>query len=76
MDFSFINNNLLLIPLIVLELILKGIALWKSAKAEHKYWFITIFLINTLGILPGIYLLFFQKNPIYNLKQLKDRFPF
>jgi hypothetical protein len=43
------------------ELIWKGIALWKCGRYNQKYWFIAILILNTLGILPIIYLLFFQK---------------
>jgi hypothetical protein len=43
------------------DLFWKGKGLWRSAKLSQKYWFIAILLINTLGILPIIYLAFFQK---------------
>ena len=35
----------------------KGVALYKSGKNEHKGWFIAILVLNTMGILPIIYLL-------------------
>jgi Family of unknown function (DUF5652) len=44
------------------EAVWKGIALWKSGKNKQFAWFVCIFVINTLGILPIIYLLFFQKH--------------
>ena len=44
--------------IIVWTLVWKGLALWRSAELRHKYWFIAIFLINTLGILEIIYLFF------------------
>ena len=43
-------------------LVWKGLALWKSAGLRQKYWFLAILLINTLGILEIIYLLFVAKN--------------
>ena len=49
------------IPLIIWEFIWKGIALWKSGRNKQLGWFIAIFLINTVGILPIIYLWLFQK---------------
>lgn len=51
-----------LIPLIIWELVWKGIALWKSAKNNQRKWFIALFLLNTAGILPIIYLKFFQRS--------------
>ncbi|MEK7177019.1 MAG: DUF5652 family protein [Patescibacteria group bacterium] len=40
---------------IIWSLAWKGLALWRSAELRQKYWFIAIFLINTLGILEIIY---------------------
>ncbi|MGB9748757.1 MAG: DUF5652 family protein [Candidatus Woesearchaeota archaeon] len=60
------NLYLVLILISVWELILKGIALWKSARNKHLVWFACILIFNTLGILPIIYLAFFsqkKKNP-------------
>lgn len=50
-----------LIPLLIWELIWKGIALWKSGRNNQLKWFIAILILNTVGILPIIYLKFFQK---------------
>lgn len=51
-----------LILLIALwELLWKGIALWKCGRNNQLVWFVLILLINTVGILPIVYLLFFQK---------------
>lgn len=43
--------------LVVLDLILKGVTLFKSAKRDQKVWFVALLLINSLGILPIIYLI-------------------
>jgi len=43
------------------ELVWKGIALWKSARNSQLVWFIALIILNTAGILPIVYLLFFQK---------------
>jgi hypothetical protein len=50
-----------LIPLIIWEAVWKGIALWKSGRNNQLKWFIAILIPNTVGILPIIYLKFFQK---------------
>lgn len=51
-----------IIVLIVLwEFFWKGWALWKSAKNDQKYWFIALLILNTAGILPIVYLKFFQQ---------------
>jgi len=43
------------------ELVWKGIALWKAARNEHKIWYIAILIVNSLGILPIIYILLHQQ---------------
>ncbi len=43
------------------DMILRGIALWKAGNHRQLGWFIALFILNTAGILPIIYLLFFQK---------------
>ena len=43
------------------ELIWKGIAMWKCGRNNQLVWYIAILILNTIGILPIIYLLFFQK---------------
>jgi len=47
-------------PLMLLDLALKGIALWRAGRAGQKWWFVALLLVNSLGILPGIYLLTHQ----------------
>ena len=47
----------LLIFLIIWELLWKIIAMWKAARNNEMAWFICIALINTLGILPIIYII-------------------
>ncbi|MFC1768328.1 DUF5652 family protein [Nanoarchaeota archaeon] len=51
----------ILLPLIIWEAVWKGIALWKSGRNKQLPWFVCIFIFNTVGILPIVYLLFFQK---------------
>lgn len=46
-----------ILPLVLLELVLKGFALWKAARNNELYWFIAILVLNTFGILPAVYLL-------------------
>lgn len=68
MDFGFTNaflNRDALFPwviiLVVWEIAWKGLALWRAAQHKQRNWFIAILIVNTLGILPIVYLKFFQK---------------
>jgi hypothetical protein len=55
------QNRTLFIILLIWTLIWKGIALWKTAKKNKKGWFISILVLNTLGILPIIYIFIVDK---------------
>lgn len=56
------TSVLVLIFIIALiELVLKGFALWKSARRGQSGWFVALLILNTAGILPVIYLLWFSK---------------
>lgn len=43
--------------LFVVDAILKLITLWQSARRKQIAWFIFLALINSLGVLPAIYLI-------------------
>ena len=63
------NMKTPLLVLIILAIILltiwegvwKLIALWKSARHGQLAWFICVAMFNTVGILPILYILCFQK---------------
>lgn len=39
----------------------KGVALWKSARAGSKPWFVALLVVNTVGILEILYIFVFSK---------------
>ena len=41
-----------------------GLALWKSARNNDRYWFLALLLIHTAGILDILYLFVFAKNKL------------
>jgi methionyl-tRNA synthetase len=53
-------NPWLLGILIIWSLIWKGIALWHSACNSQTAWYVVMFILNTVGILEIVYLLFFR----------------
>jgi len=57
---SSVSFTILLIVLVIWEMIWKGIALWKSSRRKQVVWFIVLFILNTAGLLPIVYLLFFK----------------
>jgi hypothetical protein len=53
--------HLWLPALIVWELAWKGVALWRAGRNGHLAWFICLFIFNTAGILPIIYIFAFSR---------------
>ena len=53
----------IIIILIIWETVWKLIALWKTGRNKHLAWFICIALINTIGILPIVYILIHRDKP-------------
>jgi hypothetical protein len=51
----------LIIIAAIWEVVWKGIALWRAARNGHQVWFIFLLIVNSIGILPIIYILFFSK---------------
>jgi len=63
-DIFKIENFWLYLIILLWTLPWKGIALWRAAKNNHKYWFLAILVLNTFAILEIIYIFFFSKNKI------------
>lgn len=53
------------------SIIWKAFGLWYSAKNKDKPWFILIFILNTLGILPIVYL--YLKTDFFSKKKHKKK---
>ena len=51
------------LPMIVLlDVVLRGFALWRAARAKQPWWFIALLVINSMGILPAVYLFVINKS--------------
>ena len=50
----------LLVIVSIWTLIWKGMALWHAARSKQKGWFIVMLIINSMGLIPIIYLLWFK----------------
>jgi hypothetical protein len=61
---EIINNPGMFALILVLAawtLVWKGIALWKSARAGSKVWFVVLLIVNSVGILEILYIYVFSK---------------
>lgn len=57
MEQSFIFKHPVIFSLLIIwSLIWKGIALWRAARNNDKWWFIAFLVVHTLGILEIIYI--------------------
>jgi len=50
-----------IVVLAIWDAVWKLIALWKSARNNQLAWFVCLAIFNTIGILPILYILLFQK---------------
>jgi predicted membrane channel-forming protein YqfA (hemolysin III family) len=55
-------NSPILYLLIAWSIIWKGIALWYAARNKQLVWYIVLLIVNTVGILEIVYLVFFKKD--------------
>jgi len=50
-----------IVVIMVWTAIWKGIGLWRAGGHKQLAWFVVMFVLNTAGILPIVYLVWFQK---------------
>jgi len=57
-----------MIPLIIWSITWKAISLWKAARNRQLGWFLVLFIINSAGLLPILYIYYYQtdKSPKIN----------
>jgi hypothetical protein len=55
-----VKAELWMVALFLWVIVWKGLALWRAAHKEQKYWFAAFLVVNTLGILEILYLYVFS----------------
>ncbi|MGI6491879.1 MAG: DUF5652 family protein [Pelotomaculum sp.] len=55
------NYSWLLYLLIAWSILWKGLALWHAARNNQLVWYIVLLVVNTVGLLEILYLVFFRK---------------
>jgi hypothetical protein len=62
MNTAFINEYGWIISILLIwDMVWKGIAMWRASRYNQKKWFIALFILNTAGVLPILYLKFISK---------------
>ena len=62
-------NIILFVVLVVWSAIWKGVGLWKAGRNNHLAWFLFMFIFNTAGILPIVYIAFFSEKKALKKKK-------
>ncbi|MCC6404891.1 MAG: hypothetical protein IT405_00705 [Candidatus Yanofskybacteria bacterium] len=55
-----LDRQLWYLALFAWVVVWKGLALWRAAQKEQKWWFVVLLVINTLGILEILYVYVFS----------------
>lgn len=63
----------LIVIIVIIEIALKGYSMWYAARNEQKGWFVAILAINSIGVLPLVYLFFFRPKTGSANKTLKRK---
>jgi len=62
MMMQFFSQNPWVVTLLALWVLpWKGVALWKAARREEKWWFIALLVLNTVAILEILYIFVFSQ---------------
>ena len=58
---GIINNPWVIVIVLLWTLPWKAVALWRAARRAQFGWFLTMIVLNTLGILEILYIFIFSK---------------
>ena len=59
-DYQKGTNTLLFLGIITWSFFWKGWALWISARNNHKYVFFPLLIVNTIGLLEILYIIYMK----------------
>ncbi|MCA9487594.1 MAG: hypothetical protein KC516_01385 [Nanoarchaeota archaeon] len=69
----------LFVIIVVWTMVWKLLALWKAARNKDVAWFVVMGILNTIGILPILYIYIFskwtKKKPMKEIKVVKKKTP-
>ncbi len=56
-----LTHMIAFVALILWAIVWKGLALWRAGRNNQPVWFVALLLVNSIGVLEILYLLFFAK---------------
>jgi hypothetical protein len=71
--YVLLHNPYFALAIALWEMAWKGMALWRASQKSQKPWFIALLIVNTIGLLPIIYLLMDKYSKKKDLKKLKEK---
>ena len=58
-------NQWALMPIFVWDVTWRLLAMWRAVKENQKIWFVLFMIVNSVGLLPIIYLVFVAKEKFW-----------
>ncbi|MDD5397191.1 MAG: DUF5652 family protein [Candidatus Moranbacteria bacterium] len=71
MEKIFVEHPWIIVVIVLWTLPWKAAALWRAARRGHIGWFLTIVILNTLGILDILYIFVFSRWGGEKLEQIE-----
>ena len=62
----------LILVVVLWTVVLKGYSLWYAARASQKWWFIALLIVNTMGILEIVYLIWYRPKSSTQTKEAES----
>ncbi len=58
---SVTTRQIIFLVALIWELVWKMLALWRAARKNDKFWFVVIFVVNSLGLLEIAYYFYLSR---------------
>lgn len=62
----------LILVVVLWTVVLKGYSLWYAARNSQKWWFIALLVVNTMGILEIVYLIWYRPKSSTQTKEVES----
>lgn len=77
-DNTILGKYVLLVVVVLLivaiwDIVWKLLAMWRASKRNEPVWFVLIMIINSMGIVPILYLIFTKEPKKENVKKKNRR---
>jgi len=67
---KFVSQPGFAIPIMIIVLVLKGVALWKAACRRQFFWFVIMSIFNSVGLLEILYIFWLNRYELGNNQKI------